>query len=222
MRTTRRSRALPFLLVAAMAAVPFGASLVACGGSEPAPVAPPPPPPPSTVEAPAASVAPPPAASEVVNATPPPPPPAPTSTVATTKSDPSWVACHVSYQAKRKDVSADVAAMAKGCAATTKMKAMGKTLTGKQGAEDAPQTFPLDAKANHCYRVYAQASEGIKDLDLAVKDSAGIVAAQDTTDDPSPVVNEDGAVCFGRDDKASVVVSVGMGKGAYAVQIWGN
>lgn len=204
-----------------MAAVPFGVSLVACGGSAPTPVAPPPPPS-TTVEAPTASAAPPPVASEAVSAAPLPPPPVPTSAVATAKSDPSWVQCHVSYQAKRKDVSADVAAMAKACAAATKMKALGKTLTGKQGAEDAPQTFPLDAKANHCYRVYAQASEGIQDLDLAMKDSAGIVAGQDTTDDPSPVVNEDGAVCFSKDDKASVVVAVGMGKGAYAVQIWGN
>ena len=116
----------------------------------------------------------------------------------------------------------DVAAMAKACATATKMKLVGKTLTGKQGAEDAPQSFPFDAKANHCYRAYAQASEGIKDLDLVVKDSAGIVVGQDSTDDPSPVVLEDGAVCFSKDDKASVVVSVGMGKGSYAVQVWSD
>jgi hypothetical protein len=142
--------------------------------------------------------------------------------VATTKTDPAWAACHRSFQAKGKDVSADVAAMAKACAAATRMKLLGTTLTGKQADQDPPQSFPFDAKGGHCYRAYAQASEGIKDLDLVVKDSAGIAAGQDATDDPSPVVLEDGAVCFGKDDKASVVVSVGMGKGAYAVQIWGD
>jgi hypothetical protein len=33
---------------------------------------------------------------------------------------------------------------------------------------------------------------------------------------------EDGVVCFSKDDKAALVVSVGMGKGSYAVQIWSN
>jgi hypothetical protein len=120
------------------------------------------------------------------------------------------------------DVAGVVAAMSKACATVTKMKLVGKTLSGKQGAEDPPQTFPFDAKASHCYRAYAQASEGIKDLDIVVKDSAGIVVGQDSTDDPSPVVLEDGVVCFSKDDKATFVVSVGMGKGSYAVQIWGN
>jgi hypothetical protein len=117
-------------------------------------------------------------------------------------------------------VSSDVAAMAKACEKSTRMKLLGRTLTGKQADEDKPQSLPFDAKANHCYRVYAQAADGIKDLDLVIKDSAGVVVGQDSTDDPTPVVLEDGAVCFTKDDKASVVVSVGMGSGAYAVQIW--
>jgi hypothetical protein len=218
-----RARTVSLLTLAAMAAVPLVVSVVACGGAEPPPPPPPPPPTATVSEAPVASVPPPPpAATETASATPPSPPPAPTSTVATTKSDPTWAGCHQSYKAKGKDVAGDVAAMAKGCAAATKFKLVGKTLTGKQGAEDVPQSYPLDAKANHCYRVYAQASEGIKDLDVVVKDSASIVVGQDSTDDPSPVVLEDGAVCFSKDDKAAVVVSVGMGKGSYAVQIWGN
>jgi len=218
-----RTRALSLLTLAALAVVPLGVSVAACGGNEPPPVPPPPPPPSATTEAPVASVPPPTAtATDTTPPPPPPPPPAPTSTVATTKTDASWAGCHQSYKAKGKDVAGDVAAMAKSCATATKMKLVGKTLLGKQGAEDPPQSFPFDAKANHCYRGYAQASEGIKDLDVVVKDSASIVVGQDSTDDPSPVVMEDGAVCFSKDDKATLVVSVGMGKGSYAVQIWSN
>ncbi len=216
-----RARAFSLLTLATLAAVPLAISLAACGGSEPPPVPPPPPPPPATVEAPVASV-PPPVATDTTPPTPPPPPPAPTSTVATLKTDGAWAGCHQSFKAKGKDVSNDVAAMAKGCATLTKMKLLGKTLTGKQADQDTPQSFPFDAKANHCYRAYAQASDGIKDLDIVVKDSASIVVGQDSTDDPSPVVMEDGAVCFSKDDKATLVVSVGMGKGSYAVQIWSN
>ncbi len=206
-------------------ALPFAlAGLVACGGAEtPPPAAPSAAPSASEAPsaapsaAPAASAAPAPSASEA-----PPPPANPGSKKATKKNDASWASCHQSYKANNKEVAKDVEAMAKGCAAATKMKPIGKTLTGKQSDQDAPQSFPLKAEANHCYRVYAQAADGIKDLDLAIKDSAGAIAGEDSTDDPSPVVLEDGAVCFTEADAATVVVSVGMGKGRYAVQIWGD
>jgi hypothetical protein len=142
------------------------------------------------------------------------------------KTDPMWATCHQSYKAKAKDTKADVQAMGKACAATTKMKpvaaAGGKPWTGKQADQDKPQTFSFDAKANHCYRAYAQATDGIKDLDLVIKDSSGVIVGEDSTDDPSPVVTEDGAVCFSKDDKASVIVSVGMGSGTYTVELWSD
>jgi hypothetical protein len=136
------------------------------------------------------------------------------------RSDPAWASCHQGYEAKKKDPARDVDGMARACAKVTKMSLFGATLTGKQGDQDPPQSFPFKAEAGHCYRVYAQASEGIRDLDLAIKDGAGAIAGEDSTDDASPVVVEDGAVCFKEADSATVVVSVGMGKGTYAVQIW--
>jgi hypothetical protein len=213
------------LALAGAATLPFAVSLGACGGAE----TPPPevPPAPSASAAPIASESAAPTASESVSAAPsetasapPPPPPNPGSDKVTAKNDPAWATCHQTYDAKNKDVSKDVAAMAKGCAKVTKMKLVGKTLTGKQSDQDPPQSFPFKAEASHCYRVYAQAADGIKDLDLAIKDSTGAIAGEDSTDDPSPVVLEDGAVCFKEADSATVIVSVGMGKGAYAVQIW--
>jgi hypothetical protein len=150
---------------------------------------------------------------------PPPPPPDARSTKVTARRDPAWAACHAGYEAKRKDVSRDVEAMAAACAKVTTLKVVGKTLTGKQSDQDPPQSFPLKAEGGHCYRVYAQGSEGIRDLDLAIKDSTGAVAAEDSTDDASPVVLEDGLVCFKETDAAVVVVSVGLGKGTYALSI---
>jgi hypothetical protein len=213
--------ALSVLTVATAAAL-----ATACGGAEPPP--PVTPPAPSAIAsapvgssasaAPVAPAAAPPA--ETASAAPPPPPPNPGSTKVTLKSDPTWAGCHQSYDAKKKDVAKDVAAMAAGCAKVTRLKMSGKQLTGKQSDQDPPQSFPLKAEANHCYRVYAQASEGIKDLDLAVKDSTGAIAGEDSTDDPSPVIAEDGALCFKEADAATIVVSVGMGKGSYALEIW--
>jgi hypothetical protein len=227
MAHTLRSRSSSLVFLAAAVALPVLVSVAACGGGDQQPPMTPPPPPASTPEpvasaAPSASAPAAPTDTGSAAATPPPPPPAPTSAVATVKSDPTWASCHQSYQAKKKDVSKDVAAMADACKTVTKMKLSGKTLTGKQADQDAPQSFPFDAKAGHCYRAYAQASDGIKDLDVVIKDSAQIVVGQDSTDDPSPVVMEDGAVCFSKDDKATVVVAVGMGKGNYAVQVWSD
>jgi hypothetical protein len=221
-----RGRTLSFLL--AVTATNF--VIAACAGGQPPASNPPPAAPASTTvqvsppgtAAPTASASVATSPSPTASAASVPPPPVPTSSVATMKTDAAWAPCHQSYKASAKDVSKDVASMAKACEKQTKMKLVGKTLTGKQADQDKPQTFTLDAKANHCYRVYAQAVDEIKDLDVALKDSAGVVVGQDATDDPSPVVLEDGAVCFTKDDKASVVVSVGMGSGAYAVQIWGD
>jgi len=198
-----------------------------CHGGRQPPVAPVPSPS-AAVETPASSAAaaaPAPAtaaaaATVVPHETPVAPPPSAGSTKVTLKNDPAWATCHRTYDARLKDVSRDVDAMAKACAKVTKMTLVGKGLTGKQGDRDPPQTFPLTAEANHCYRVYAQASDGIKDLDLAIKDSTGAIAAEDSTDDPSPVIVEDGAVCFKEADSATLVVSVGLGKGNYAVEIW--
>jgi hypothetical protein len=112
--------------------------------------------------------------------------------------------------------------MAKACAKITNMRLVGATITGKQGDQDAPQVFPLRAEANHCYRVYGEAGEGIKDLNLAIKDSTGAIAGEASTDDASLVILEQGAVCFKESDVASVIVSVGMGRGSYAFQIWSD
>lgn len=225
-----RARTLAILLLAGTATAPLWVSMVACRGGEARPVTPLP-------SATASETLPSASSSAAATALPPASPasprpidtavptaPAPTSTVATPKSegDGAWVSCHRSTKAPTKDVARDVAAMAAACAKATKMKKVGKTLTGKQAAEDAPQTFPFDAKANHCYRAYAQAQDTIQDLDVVLKDSAGVPVGQDSTDDPSPVVLEDGAVCFQKDDRGTLVVSVGMGKGSYAVEIWSD
>jgi hypothetical protein len=183
-------RAYTLVVLAAAALMPLAVVTGACGGGDKKPTDTPPNPsasastsPTDTGSASTVSSAPTSSGSMAVVA----PPPVPTSKKATKKNDPTWASCHQSYQAKAKDVSKDVAAMAKGCGDTTKMKLMGKT------------------------------------LDLVIKDGDGIAAGEDSTDDPSPVVLEDGAVCFTVDDpKATIVVSVGMGGGNYAVQIWGD
>lgn len=218
------------LVLAAMALVPLAATMGACGHGKP------PETPASESESSASSAAAgeapdgeaEPAASASASSAPSEaassesasssPPSNPGSTKATSKNDPSWVACHSSFKPKGKSQAADVAALAKGCAKATKMK-MIKAAASKTG--DA-QTWPLKAKANKCYRVYVQGADGVKGIDASIKDSTGAVAGAATGDGSTAVVLDDGAVCFKEADSATVAVSVKSGSGGYAVQIWGD
>jgi len=146
----------------------------------------------------------------------------PISSKTTPKTDPTWAACYQKVKSSGVDPARDVAALASACQAATKMKLVGSTMAGKQSASDPPQSYPLRAEAEHCYRVYAQADAHIEDLHVAIEDSAGIVAAQDSAAAGAVVASRDGAVCFKEGDAAAVVVSVGRGGGAYALQVWGD
>jgi hypothetical protein len=143
------------------------------------------------------------------------------SKVAERRTSPTWTECHKGYKPTgTSDLGADVDKMANACAATTKMHITGDSFRGTQAASNVPQTYKFHALAKHCYRVYAAAATTITDLDLLVKDSTGAIVGEDSTDDPTPVVLEDGAVCYTADDDSSVVISVGGGSGSYAVQVW--
>jgi hypothetical protein len=185
---------------------PLAVVLVACGGTTP---------PPSDPGAAAAAAAP--GGSALLT-----PAGSAGSKKAERRKSAAWAPCHQSY---KLDPSADLATsadqMAKGCADTTRMHLI-DSFKGNQAASNAPQSFHFKAQANHCYRAYAAAAATIQDLDLLMKDSTGAVAGEDSTDDPTPVVLEDGAVCFSSDDDATLVVSIGAGSGAYATEVWGD
>lgn len=137
------------------------------------------------------------------------------------RTNDKWSACHSGFK-RGTDPVADVVKLAQGCAAITKMKAVGEVMKGTQKSTDVPQTFKMHADANKCYRVYAESTEGITDLDIILKDSEHQIAGEDSTEDSDPVLLEDGAICFSETDEATIVVSVGGGEGSYALQIWSN
>lgn len=146
----------------------------------------------------------------------------PISSKAAPKIDASWTACGETMKSKGLDPVREVAALSNACAAVTHMKLVGTTLTGKQSDAEAPQSYPFQADANRCYRVYTQADGRIESLNVAIVDSAGIVAGQGTSAGSTVIVLRDGAVCFKESGAATVVVSVGRGGGAYALQVWGD
>ncbi len=220
----RTSWLVPALLASSLAAL----GVIACGGDGGPPLALPPP---TTATAspiaPAADSTPPPApsvtpaASSTAPATPDAPPVDRTSKRADVKHDPSWAACHATFKSTASPEIA-VAAMAKGCAAATKMKPLGKPESATLDSKGQPSSYPLHAKAGKCYRVYGWADSGVTDLDVVLLDSTGATASEDETTDPSPVLAEDGAVCFRVEDYATVVTRVEAGKGKVALQVWSD
>jgi hypothetical protein len=141
-----------------------------------------------------------------------------------TKSDPALATCHNTYKptSNDQDVASDVAAMAKGCADATKMKKVGDTLKGTLSEKTAPVTFPLSAQAGKCYRIYGMSQSTMQDFDILVMDSSKGLVAQDTTDDVSPVLDEDGKFCFKTADSCTIRASAGAGAGNFALEVWSD
>jgi hypothetical protein len=165
----------------------------------------------------------------------PPPPPAappvtapnadlPASNRAETRSDPTFARCHAAFKPSSDDadVAANVDAMAKGCADATKMKKLGNTLSGEAREKAAPVMFPLAVQADRCYRIYGISQSSMQDFDVAWVDSVGALIAQDTTDDVSPVVAEDGKICFKVSDVTTIRATAAAGVGKFALQVWGD
>jgi hypothetical protein len=147
----------------------------------------------------------------------------PASTKAETKTDPAFASCHNAYKPTSgdQDVAADVAAMAKGCEGTTKMTKLGDTKTGALD-DKAPVNLPLGVLAGKCYRVYGMSQSTMQDFDIAVIDSTGALVSEDTTDDVSPVIAEDGKVCFKTADAVTLRASAGAGGGKFAIEVWSD
>jgi len=148
----------------------------------------------------------------------------PSSTKAESRPDATFAPCHNTFKpaSNDKDVAADVDAMAKGCADTTKMRKAGDTMTGEVHEGAPPVMFPFGVQAGKCYRVYGISQSTMQDFDVSWVDSAGALVAQDTTDDVSPVVVEDGKVCFKVSDATTLRATAGAGTGKFALQIWSD
>ncbi len=190
-----------FAALAALALVP-GLGLLGCGGG-------------------AADATPPTTPKAATPASAPALPTKPDSDKVTWKSDASFAKCHNDVQTGA-DLVAGVTAMAKGCATLMKMHQVGQTVQGSRQNLDPAQSIPLHVEANHCYRIYGLSEDSLKDLDIAVIDSAGKSAGEDGSDSPDAVVLEDGELCFTQADDVKVNVAAGSGGGKFAVEIWSD
>jgi hypothetical protein len=142
---------------------------------------------------------------------------------AQTRAHNEWGACHASFH-PTGDPGKAVLALATACASATKMHAANAPpMAGTQNAVSSPPiTYKFHGSAKHCYRVYVATDSKVKSLVAVVADAEGAEIAEYHTDEVTPVIAPDEALCFSDDSDAQITVSVGIGDGAYAVALWSD
>ncbi|HEY1959760.1 MAG TPA: hypothetical protein VGH28_29325 [Polyangiaceae bacterium] len=140
----------------------------------------------------------------------------------TLRDHPDWAACHADFHAAA-DPSKALAALGAACASATKMHAEGAPLTGSQNATSSqPVSYAFHARGHHCYRLYGIAGNGVKSLVAVLSDPAGAAVAEYHSDDVSAFIAPDEAMCFADDVDVKITVSIGIGDGPYALQVWSD
>lgn len=99
--------------------------------------------------------------------------------------------------------------------ASCKLRPLGPAFAGQSSDGDPAKETRFQAKAGRCYRVLTARDASITDLVVVVRDGHGDTAAEG----PEVAIPRDGKLCFSSDDAATVLVSVGTGRGAFAVQV---
>jgi hypothetical protein len=147
-----------------------------------------------------------------------PPPGVVGSKKAKKKTDGALFACGGGATPIAKDPAALVKRLGEACAAAAKMKPASAMIRAQQADKDAHQEHKLTVQANKCYRVVFAADENVKDAVVVMRDSAGDIVAESA----GAALPDDGAICFTAADEITLMVGVGSGKGAYALQVWSD
>lgn len=133
--------------------------------------------------------------------------------------DPS---CAESFQPSVETAS-DLVRLTSACAAPAGLEAVTPVKVGsKQGQGAETERFSFRGRAGRCYRVFAVGGPDVKDLDIAVIDDEGRLAAADLSNDRFPIAPPSGFLCLGSDQLFTIQIGVMAGSGSYLVQVWGS
>ena len=153
-----------------------------------------------------------------------PAPAAPAPTAAATPEAPAAFdpACASSFE-PGLDPASDLARLAAACAAPAGLKAVTPVkVGGAQGQGDDAERFVFRGRADRCYRVLAVGSPEVTDLDIAIVDAEGRLAAADISSDRFPTAPPSGFFCLGADQVFTIQIGVRAGSGGYVAQVWGQ
>lgn len=134
-----------------------------------------------------------------------------------------WVDCYSSFRT-RDGAKKDLERLTKSCGPPTSLAPITEArLSDPQSESTAVDRFTfVAAGGGGCYRVFASADGSVEDLDVALLDDDGSLIVSDRARGPATVVPARGPLCLDRAGSYTLEVSVVRGKGAFAVQVWGD
>ncbi len=108
------------------------------------------------------------------------------------------------------------------CGAATGLAEYAKPMGGHlHHQKDKRDTFRLSLLAGMCYRYFAVADSGIKDLDILVEKPNGAIVADDKQESPVAIIEASKPWCMTEDATYDFHIEVdGVGKGHYAFGVW--
>ncbi len=119
------------------------------------------------------------------------------------------------------DHKKDFASLVDKCGASTGLAEYAKPADGHlHHVHDKRDTFTLKLLSGFCYRYFAVADAGIKDIDILVEKVGGAIAA-DNQSGPVAIIEGDRPWCVTEDITYEFHVEVdGVGKGKYTFGVW--
>jgi hypothetical protein len=132
------------------------------------------------------------------------------------------ITCPGSFQ-PGLDPALDLTRLTKRCADPESLTAVTPVFVGASQDERSEQErLSFRGRAGRCYRVFSVGAPSVVDLDVAITDDDGRLAAADASGDRFPIVPPRGALCLHRDELFTIHVGVIKGRGSYLLQVWGS
>jgi hypothetical protein len=133
-----------------------------------------------------------------------------------------WVSCYSAFR-PGFDPTSDLARLAAACATPAGLTALTPVYNGEPQTEDTPaERLTFLGRAGRCYRVFSIGAPSVSDLDIAILDAEGQIAAADASIDRFPIVPTRGPLCLRKDELFTIHAAVMQGSGGYLMQVWGN
>lgn len=131
-------------------------------------------------------------------------------------------ACASSFE-PGAEPAADLVRLTSACAASAGLVAVTPVKVGAaQGELAEVDRLSFRGRAGRCYRVFAVGDPTVGDLDIAVVDEEGALAAADLSGDRFPVAPPTGFLCLRSDQLFTIQIGVMAGSGSYLAQVWGT
>jgi hypothetical protein len=135
--------------------------------------------------------------------------------------DAFWSTCYKDFRPS-EGPAADLERLAFTCSAARGFTAAAPLHNASQKATDRAERLVLRVRKGRCYRLFAVADSGVRDLDVSILAPDGRLVAADLSKDAWSVVPPRAPWCPDEEGPFAIDVSVADGEGSYILGLWGS